>query len=85
MPSVYYVFVLMTGSISRHEEELPSPILKDHNHEYQSDQSDYSSSADGRPRSSRSSLKSSPGGSPFGSTQILTDGKINLFFNPMCI
>lgn len=58
---------LMHGS----EEDLPSPILKDLNHGYHSDHSDHSSSADGRARSSRSSLKSSPGGSPFGSTQIL--------------
>lgn len=50
-------------------EDLPSPVLRD----YHSDHSDHSSSADGRGRSSRSSLKSSPGGSPFGSTQMLTN------------
>ncbi|XP_069679434.1 SLAIN motif-containing protein 2-like isoform X2 [Periplaneta americana] len=61
------------GVIHGSEEDLPSPILKDLNHGYQSDHSDHSSSADGRARSSRSSLKSSPGGSPFGSTQILTN------------
>jgi len=52
-------------------EDLPSPVLRD----YHSDHSDHSSSADGRARSSRSSLRSSPGGSPFGSTQMLTNGE----------
>jgi hypothetical protein len=65
----------LSGLVPGAEEDLPSPILKDYNHGYQSDHSDHSSSADGRARSSRSSLKSSPGGSPFGSTQILANGE----------
>ncbi|XP_021927629.1 uncharacterized protein LOC110833627 isoform X2 [Zootermopsis nevadensis] len=61
------------GLVPGIQDDLPSPIPKDYNHGYQSDHSDHSSSADGRARSSRSSLKSSPGSSPFGSTQILTN------------
>jgi hypothetical protein len=71
---ILYIWIF-SGINSGVEEDLPSPILKDYNHGYQSDHSDHSSSADGRARSSRSSLKSSPGGSPFGSTQVLTNGE----------
>ncbi|PSN40391.1 hypothetical protein C0J52_18172 [Blattella germanica] len=71
------------GLIPSHEDDLPSPILRDYNHGYQSDHSDHSSSADGRARSSRSSLKSSPGSSPFGSTQILSNVPESVPCNPV--
>ncbi|XP_067000526.1 SLAIN motif-containing protein 2 isoform X2 [Anabrus simplex] len=51
-----------------------SPIkrsMQDLNHGYQSDHSDHSS-AEGRVRSARSSVRSSPAGSPFGSTNALS-------------
>lgn len=71
----FIMFVYHSGLVPGIQDDLPSPIPKDYNHGYQSDHSDHSSSADGRARSSRSSLKSSPGSSPFGSTQILTNGQ----------
>jgi hypothetical protein len=80
----YICMWIFSGAVPGIEEDLPSPILKDYNQGYHSDHSDHSSSADGRARSSRSSLKSSPSGSPFGSTQIITNGK-EIFFHLLVI